>query len=202
MRQFLLFAAYCIAMNVPCAAFGIEIGSHPPLEVTGIVIERGSGKPLEGVWVLVPYHEVRTDHILISKQDCVRTRGMMTGPDGKFHFPIEKGGVAGPLNVSGIAPGYYTYTVQLPSQDIVKSRDPKAYSNWTVLMEKQDPTHPKYVTNLDAFCHWAKHPQDTEAADVYLEVELQEAKKYGSSPEHIEMLQRVISAHRSLGVAK
>jgi hypothetical protein len=83
-----------------------------------------------------------------------------------------------------------------------KRQDAKAFSNFVIQMDKQDPAHPAYVNNTDAFCWWAKRSADTAAADRYLEIELQEVRKYGGRPEIVEMLLRTLDRHKSLGNGK
>jgi hypothetical protein len=173
--------------------------ANEPLELTGIAVDRATNKPLEGAWVLASYHEKRTDYVSGVAQDCVKTRGMTTGPDGAFHFPVEKRDGMSPQIVTAIMPGYYMYTVKQPTREQWKRQDAESYSNFVILMDKQDRAHPIHVNNLEAFCPWAKRSEDTVAADKYLQIWIEELKRFGGTPKQIQSLERVISEHQALG---
>lgn len=177
-------------------------GASEPLELTGIVVDRATDKPLEGAWVMASYHQLRTDNVSGVAADCVKTRGMTTGPDGAFHFPVERRDGMSPAVVTAIRPGYYLYTAKQPTREQWKRQDAESYSNFVILMERQDPAHPTWVGNRESFCRWATRSEDTLAADRYLEIEIEEVKRYGGRSGHIEALQRAIAAHRSLGNGK
>lgn len=62
-----------------------------PKEVTGIVVESKTGKPMEGAFVLAVYHGAGGNLFGHSSSWCVRTKGAWTGPDGRFALPRGKG---------------------------------------------------------------------------------------------------------------
>jgi hypothetical protein len=61
-----------------------------PKDVTGIVIDSKTGNPMEGAFVLAVYNESGGTLFGHSSSWCVRTKGVWTGPDGRFTFPKGK----------------------------------------------------------------------------------------------------------------
>jgi hypothetical protein len=61
-----------------------------PKVVEGIVIDSKTGKPMEGAFVLAVYNESGGTLFGHSSSWCVRTKGVWTGPDGRFTFPKGK----------------------------------------------------------------------------------------------------------------
>ena len=104
--------------------------------------------------------------------------------------------------VEAIKPDYYAYTGLKPGHDVWLRQDHESYSNFIVYLKKQDPAHPRWVGGHEAACVWAKRPEDVISADRYLEMKIEELKKYGADARQIEAVQWFIDQHRALGEAK
>lgn len=57
-------------------------------DVTGTVYDMTSNKPLKGVYLLATYDIGSTVMFAHSSSSCIETRGMYTGSDGRFTFPV------------------------------------------------------------------------------------------------------------------
>jgi hypothetical protein len=123
----------------------------------------------------------------------------MTGPDGRFHFPVEKRDGMSPATVAAIKPGYYFYRMSRPKRDAWDRQDASAYSSFTVYLKEQDPRNPKFPPEQEADCRWATDPKDTIAADRYLQIQIEELRKYGAPAVQIEAYQHSLERHASLG---
>src|SRR5450759_1147278 len=75
-------------------------------EFTGNVRDKETKEPLEGAYVVAIYY-IREASAGVGSFNCQKTKGMYTGKDGKFHFPIEKLNNLSPGEVTAIKPGYY-----------------------------------------------------------------------------------------------
>ena len=63
-------------------------------------------QPIEGAYVVAIYREQVVSMAAMNSW-CVKTRGMYTGKDGKFRFPVENLKGNSPLYAGAIKPGYY-----------------------------------------------------------------------------------------------
>ncbi len=63
--------------------------SVPPKEVSGVIYDAGTGKPLAGVYVMAVYTEGGSSggH---SATWCTATRAMTTESDGRYRFPVGR----------------------------------------------------------------------------------------------------------------
>src|SRR5438105_4888157 len=73
------------------------------IEISGTVIDVATGKPIEGVYVMAEYKEAGAVLFAHSASWCVKTKGMYTEADGKYHFPIENSHIP---QVHAIKPDY------------------------------------------------------------------------------------------------
>ena len=194
-QRFLACVPFCLAAVVANAT---QPDSDRSLKIAGVVIDATTSKPLDGAWVLLSFHEARTDGFSASTR-CVRTTGMYTGANGAFHFTVDKEERIGA--VTAIRPGYHLYAVDQPTREQWNARDSKAFSNFKILLQEQDQNHPRWDTNPEAYCDWARTSKDVEAADTFLEIQVEDEKRYGNSPERTRALQNVINRHKSLGAA-
>src|SRR4051812_9383058 len=86
-----------LACLVALAAFNsFANGAEPPYELTGTILDATTKAPLADAYVLAIYEESFRDNA-VSANHCAKVKGMYTGPDGKFRFPVEK--------LNGISPG-------------------------------------------------------------------------------------------------
>lgn len=157
---------------------------------TGTVVDIETGKPLEGAYAVASYYEERSSPG-VTKQLCVKTRGMMTGPDGKFSFPVEKRDGMSPSFVTAIKPGYY----------IIRAEHPEAtpYSNKRVLLKKQDELKPVFLYESgDQICGYARKSSDVEATIRFLEIQLAERERLHDSKRSIDGVRNLIELTRKI----
>lgn len=163
---------------------GLAMGELPMY--TGIVTDKDSGRPIEGAYAVASYYEEgRAPGV--TKQLCRKTKGMVTGPDGKFSFPVEKRDGLSPAFVTAIKPGYYIQYTEYP--------DTTPYSNRRVLLKKQDERNPEFLYQSgDQVCTSAKSSADVTASVRFLEIERQERIRLHDSQGTIESVEGLIES--------
>jgi hypothetical protein len=78
----------------------IVVLTRKPSSVGAYVYDAVTKAPMQGVYMLAEYRKAGSDGVAHSASVCVDTKGMYTGPDGKFEFPI----------IDGMAPIIYGIT--------------------------------------------------------------------------------------------
>lgn len=174
-----------------CVAIGAESMEQRNLVVTGKVLDRATRTPIDGAYVIAGYHEKIVDPAVV-KQWCVRTKGMRTGPDGEFRFPVEKLDGMSPADISAIKPGYYLEFAESPESKRRSKNDDRAGEGWTIYLSRQDDKNPRYrYGSEDKFCYHAKTSADAAASVEFLKVQLAEYVRLGAD-------QRQVSAVRDM----
>ena len=163
-------------------------------EFTGTVRDKDTNEPLEGAYVVAIY-SVREGDFAVSAIKCKRTKGMYTGKDGKFHFPVEKLNFMSPGDVTAIKPGYY-------GNDRIFLREPQnaeTYSNRDHFLVKQNPDKPEFrYGDFQEGCRHAESRENIEASIQFQKIELAEVKRLGGETWLIENVSRGIALLEAL----
>jgi hypothetical protein len=170
----------------------------PDFDLTGTAYDATTKQPIEGAYVVAIFYK---SVVGLGGSDtwCVKTKGMYTGNDGKFSFPIEKRDGRSPGEVTAIKPGYYTGRVVFPRPEVWKKQGREAYSGRDTPLVPQDPAKPEwqYGSN-DVFCARAATREDASAGIEFLRIELGERKRLKSNPIAIESTANMIRHLESL----
>jgi hypothetical protein len=168
------------------------------LEITGIVYDKSTQKPIEGAYVLATYKGSRGTIGGHSSSYCYMTQGMYTAADGKFHFPVTAVDYGSPAFVNAIKAGFYFSDNVYHKFDIHK--DPKAwFSNRDIFLLPQDPSKPsfKFLSGED-YCDGAETEGDAAAVVTFMKIELSEYSRYGASQQRIGAVTRMINRMATL----
>ena len=190
-----LLAAF-IGMTIALTSCAAEkVGN---LEITGIVFDKSTQKPIEGAYVLATYKRSRGTIGGHSSSYCYMTRGMYTAADGKFHLPVTAIDYGSPQLVNAIKPGYYLGDSVYHKFDIHK--DPKAwFSDRHIYLLPQDPSKPSFeYSSISVFCDGAETKGDAAAAIEFMTIELAELKKHSKEANVIGATNALIERMASL----
>lgn len=184
----------CVLMViVSSAAVAESAGSRIPaipFELTGTVLDWNTKQPLPGAYVLASYRAKAGFTTW-----CVKTRGMYTAPDGKFHFPVEKLDGLNPYIVSAIKPDYVHVIrgEEIPSPEVFRKQNADSYGNRKLFLAKQDSRAPDFRFGYgDEFCNHAPTPEAARAGVQFLRIELSEMIKYGAGEQQIGAVRSMI----------
>jgi len=148
-------------------------------EFTGTVLDHETKQPIEGAYVIAMYSTVIGGLAAVTER-CIKTKGMTTGKDGKFHFPID-GLEGGPPNVSAIKPDYFLARTKIPhAWNLSTFKGLDVYQGWDVHLSKQNPDKPnRRISNgYSEACHYAATREDGAASAEFLKILVEEYKKY------------------------
>ena len=186
------------AVTFACYASGSLFGQAKiDFEFTGQVLDFDTKEPIEGAYALAVYEKVDFG-FAASARYCVKTKGMTTGKDGRFHFPIDKLDGNSPVEVVAIKGDYYFRRKETVSPESWKKQNKETYSNRNVYLKKQDPAKPSYQYGASQ----CGRPESREAAEAnirFFEIELDELDKYGVSKSGRESQVRMIKSMKSEG---
>ena len=185
-RPVLLGLVLCIAAVGGCASPVAD--SKIDFELTGTVFDAVTRRPVEGAYVLAGYM-IWIEGAHDRADRCVKTRGMYTGKDGRFRFPVEKLDGLSPSPVpSAIKPGYFRGNVKLPERSVWQKQGPEAYADHDVYLNPQDSAKPnfEYAYGHVSICQYAKTREDAAAAIEFLRIELAEITSLRASPQGID----------------
>lgn len=191
-------AMMTILSNAALLAMGAGDPMSPPsFEYTGTVYNAITKQPIEGAYVMAIYEKSVVGPATMSFH-CVKTRGMYTGKDGSFHFPIERLDGLSPHWTVAILPGFFVDRSRFPDSADWKAQNREAYSHRDLSIKPQDPAHPEYAYGShNGFCHHAQFREDAEASTVFLRAELAEVQRYGALPNAHDALRSGIAANES-----
>ncbi len=194
LRQFLLGPALPLTSFVFCGAATASGGSplwfgKPDFELTGTVFDATTKQPIEGAYVVALYFE-QYSGMAASGEHCVKTRGMYTGKDGTFHFPVEKLDGSNPGEVSAIKPGYRSDFPVRPPPDVWKKQGKEAYTGRDLPLVPQIPGKPQWwFGSVDVHCAHAKTRGDAAAGVEFLKFKLDEYLRLGATRQGIDAVQ-------------
>jgi hypothetical protein len=161
-------------------------------ELTGAVYDAATKQPLEGAYVIAGYR-VHVSGPAADTTWCVKTRGMYTGKDGKFHFQIEKLDTLSPMLASAIKPGYFRGRFVFPERDVWKKQDARAYAGHDIFLNPQDSAKPQFLYGSgDEYCHHAATLDDAAAGIEFMKIQLGELVRLGASPRGIDAVKKMI----------
>lgn len=158
---------------------------------TGRVLDADTKEPIEGAFVLAVYKKVDLG-MAASAEYCVKTKGMVTGKDGEYSFPIERLDSVSPDIAYAIKADYYLKGFEDIPIRVQKKNNKESYSNRNVYLKRQDPAKPEFRTTFNS----CQRPESREAVDAgirYLELMLVELRKYSkfSTAPHEETIKQM-----------
>lgn len=184
----LIVLAACLLWSFSALAAGgnpLSFGK-PDFDLTGRVYDDETKEPIEGAYVVAIYYE-RLESLAVLTHRCRRTRGMYTGKDGTFRFPIEKLDNLSPGEVMAIKPGYFSRPGFTPTPAVQRKQGKEAYTGRDLPLKKQDPANPSWqLGHPDVFFNSARSPNDVEAAIEFLSISLNEEKRLKFTTQRIE----------------
>ena len=137
-RKLIIAALLSVTTLAYCAPYDYWGLRKIDFELTGQALDFDTKAPLEGVYVLAVYEKVDLG-FAASARFCIKTKGMMTGKDGKFHFPVDKLDGYSPHKLAAIKPDYaYHSFAEIPTE-IWHKQNKASYENHHVYLKKQDP---------------------------------------------------------------
>ncbi len=155
---------------------------HP--EFVGQVLDAETAQPIEGGYALLVYLGAGGGPAGHTSSWCVRTRGMYTGKDGKFSFPVDNRGGGHPNIVHAIKSGYFLDVAATAAYN-TKKRKHDTPEKWDVLLKKQDPAKPSFQFGFQD-CERPESEAAIEAALNFMSIAVMEEKKYGKDVRSIK----------------
>ncbi len=186
-KLWLFFAGIALSFStlVSCGEKAIDF------EFTGTVYDQDTKQPIEGAYAIATYKDVVSSIGGVASH-CVKTKGMYTGKDGKFRFPVEKRDWRNPSVVAVIHLDYVNgAAVPKPTGNDHK-QNAAAYSARDIYMVKQDPKNPDYFGNADVHCVHAKNKADAAASVEYYKIERAKYVKYNRGQPSLDNLDKMI----------
>jgi hypothetical protein len=175
--------AYC----APPGKFG-----KPALDITGLVLDKDTNQPIEGAYVIAIYEETAIS-MAGSGHWCIKTKGMTTGKDGRYNFPVEKLDNASPAGIQAIKPDYYLYSSLAPSAALQRAQSKATYTDRHVVLKRQDPAKPEYRWGTsETICTRAKSREDVDAAITFHKFVLEEQKRFNRPDWQLKNTQEII----------
>ena len=121
------------------------------------------------------YNEVDSGFMVGAFMYCVKTKGMYTGKDGKFHFPVDKLNGISPYELRAIAPNYF-WVEQIFKDNVGTGRE--KYTGRDVYLKKQDPAKPSLDYGGLVLCERPTSIGAVEANIQYLKILSNEYRKF------------------------
>ncbi|MBL0142907.1 MAG: hypothetical protein IPP91_12600 [Betaproteobacteria bacterium] len=167
-------------------------------EMTGRVYDDATKEPIEGAYVVALYYEGIVGPAALTKR-CKRAKGMYTGKDGTFHFPVEKLDGLNPGMAMAIKPGYFSLWAVLAEPEAWRKQTKEAYTGRDLPLKKQDPQKPSWQHGHgDVYCTGADWREDVEAAIEFITIRLAEAKRLGAGIQGTRAIESMIEDLQSL----
>ena len=160
-------------------------------EFTGQVLDKETNLPIEGAYAIAIYKAVVVASGGVASH-CVKTKGMYTGKDGKFHFPVEKRDGYNPWMVEALKVDYSYWTTGIKPDRILRLQQADAYADRNVYMVKQDPNSPRYFGGGDVYCTHAKNKEDAAASVEYYKIERAQYVKYNRGQTSLDNIDNMI----------
>jgi hypothetical protein len=142
---------------------------------TGRVLDADTKAPIEGAFVLAVYEKVDLG-MAGSARYCIKTKGMVTGKDGAFSFPIERLDNRSPGDVFAIKADYYLSHLEHIPIRVQQKTNKESNSNRNVYLKKQDPAKPEFRYGYGQ-CERPESRDAVEANIQFLLIERQELEK-------------------------
>ncbi len=166
----------------------------PRGNVSGIVLDKVSDNPIEGVYVVAIYSTGGSDGVH-SYSWCARTKGMYTGKDGKFSFPLER---YGRPSLAAIKRDYVSDGYGYPRRG---DGTVKTYSEPIFHMHRQDPAKPEFkMGGREVSCTRDAWRDDVEASLEFLRIGKGELERLGADEQTIRYQSDLLKEHENLAV--
>jgi len=162
--KIIIAALLCVSTLAYCAPYDYWGLRKIDFELTGQALDFDTKQPLEGVYVLAIYEKVDLG-MAASARFCIKTKGMMTGKDGKFHFPVDKLDGNSPSKLAAIKPDYYFRNEKDIPTAIWRKQNKETYANRDVYLKKQDPAK----LELKYGYYFCERPLSSEASAANVE---------------------------------
>jgi hypothetical protein len=134
-------------------------------EYTGQVLDVDTNAPIEGAYVLAIYERVDLG-LAGAARYCVKTKGMTTGKDGRFNFPMERiNNITSPAQVAAIKTDYYHDSRADFTDKEWRAKNKATFSNRHIYLKKQDPADLKFNYGYTT----CERPESREAVAANLE---------------------------------
>ena len=167
-------------------------------EFTGTVLDRETRQPVEGAFVVAIYSGAGASPAAVAIF-CTKTKGMYTGKDGKFRFPIEKLNNRSPGDVMAIKPGYFGNERKIPPGYIQRAQTAETYTGRDVYLTKQNPDKPEFrFGESEVNCSRATWRDDVEASIEFLRIKLAESVRLNASAQGLDSIKYFIADLESL----
>ena len=188
---FLAALTLSAATLVSCAEKAIDF------EFSGTVFDKDTNQPIEGAYAIAIYKGVVMGPAAVASH-CVKTKGMYTGKDGKFHFVVEKRDGRSPALVEAIMVDYSYWTSDIKPDRIHDLQQVEAYTDRNVYMIKQDPKNPRYFGGGYVYCTHAKNKEDTAASVEYFKIKRAQYVKYKRGQASLDNIDSMIRTLETL----
>ena len=188
-RIMLAIAVIAIGTAASCNLMNTDIIDF---EYTGRVLDADTKEPIEGAFALAVYEQVDLGMAGAARY-CIKTKGMLTDKDGKFHFPIDKLNGTSPSNVAAIKANYYSKGSPQISEKVWKAQNKETYMNRDVYLKKQDAAKPKFGYGF-TYCQRPESRDGIEAAIQFLQIEIDDSNKFGRDVRSTNSVAGLVSA--------
>jgi hypothetical protein len=162
-------------------------------ELTGQALDFDTKQPIEGAYVLAVYEKVDLGMAGASRY-CVKTKGMLSDNEGRFHFPIDKLDGNSPYMVYAIKADYFLRDWELPTPDSVRGQTKQAYTNRHVYLKKQDPAKPEYLLREYRECGRPETREAAKANIAFLTIKKEEYVRLQMGDARIKNIEAMIQS--------
>jgi hypothetical protein len=192
LRLALVFAGVLLA--IAGVAFILHEVDVTPLglEFTGTVFDERDGQPIEGAFVIATYlgPNPRAPN---ARPKCAKSRGMYTGKDGKFRFPVEKLTGVSPIGAAAMKPGYFRGRMRQYGGEGTLRFLRNGNANQDLYLVAQNPEKPTFLYGGgDEICTNATSHEDVAAAVTYFRIVLGEYIRLGVKQDSVEAVRDII----------
>jgi len=163
-------------------------------EFTGRVLDKDTKEPVIGAYGLAVYEKVNMG-FAASARYCVKTKGMLSDKEGKFHFPIEKLDGNSPHQVVAIKPDYYFRGGKQVSEESWKKQNKETHSNRDVYLKRQDLAKPEFLNEFSG-CRRPESTESIQPALFYMSMKVEEETKYGKDVRSVNALRELMESMR------
>ena len=173
-RNIVLLACAMALLSCACSKAPPKID----FAFTGRVLDKESKQPIEGAYVVAIYKTQRAGAAAV-KSHCTKTRGMLTGKDGKFSFPVEGLNDFSPAHATAIHLDYVPDSDFSKPYNVIAKHNAESYRDRNIFLEKhKSEKNFVFVGTGISDCVYAANPQDAAAAAEFARHELARYIKY------------------------
>lgn len=195
-KHWLFLAAVALSSTALVSCAKNDVPEKIDFEFTGRVLDKETNQPIEGAYVIAIYKEVVVASGGVASH-CVKTKGMYSGVDGKFHFPVEKRDGRSPATAEAIKIDYSMWTTDIKPDRIHALQNAEAYTDRNVYLLKQDPLKPRFFGG-DVYCVHAKNKEDVAASVEYYKHRRAQRVKYNTGQASLDNIDSMIRTLETL----